>query len=323
MKKLDFIENRMFADRGKIVIVLIILFIIVFIPFAIISFECIGYVFGLKELNSLEKIDRFYNSEFKVSNMEFDNVIDTEESFSITTTYREGVTVISPFGGGTIPTTEREVDKFYDVYILETKDANIILCTKQGEKLDFSKNKIKVANANKEISQDVLEEFSVYNINNKAMYVFYTSYSNHGAIKYLLLILISLLILIISIRNSKLLRKTTKVAKQIRKIGDYETVLKDINEQVKESAYKTNNLAICRDYIICTIKEKTKIIQMKNVKSAESIPDENYPEEIIIIKIEYMDQNELKEYTFQIYDKITEEKVLKCINEGKEIKDEK
>ena len=109
--KLDFIQKRMRLEKRNIIIILMVVLIFVG-AFSIYSFwQYAGYIFGLKDLTSNEKVSRFYNSIFYRSNLHFDSMIDTGESIDIITTSQE---VIYGPGGGGMPGLETKYTTSYN-----------------------------------------------------------------------------------------------------------------------------------------------------------------------------------------------------------------
>lgn len=317
MKKNNFVERRMFDEKKKLIeiimgVTMLFLFFLVIIINNFASYFC-----GLKELDSIEKIRKFQNSKFSISNIVYDKITDIQEEIVISSERQSGTTIITPYGGGTIPTGTEISYKNYRIYILDTEDANIILCS---DKIIKSNNDtIKVTKLYEELNQEIIDEFREYNNNDKENYVFYYSdYNPKGFIIGLIILLGLSMGILIFIRKSKFIKKRTKLGKQIIKIGEYDKIEKEINEQIKNPIYSDNQYILCKDYIIITkckdifSNKETELVLIKNIDKIELIPSDKYPDEVFDIVIE----TESRTYIFQVYNKLEGDKILKYIKEG-------
>lgn len=141
--KLDFLQKRMRLEKQKVTIALymIIFTIAVFLIASLYSYR--GYLFGLKNLNTNSKVSEFYNSNYYLSNLQFDTFIDTNEKIEIETTSQQQVAIVGMQGGviGSLPSSKSTEE--YNVYLLISDDYTVIFCSNHHN-IDMSKNNINV-----------------------------------------------------------------------------------------------------------------------------------------------------------------------------------
>ena len=303
--KLDFIQSRIMVEKQKIVAILIILIFIIG-AFTIMGlYNYSGYLFGLKNIDTQEKIEKFYNSNFHNSTLYFNSIEDLKEDIVIESTTESQFVMVGQYGGFAGSPTKTKRYTRYHLYKIEDKEFTIILCCDVEEaNIDFSKNTIEVINQYKksEVNNQIIEEYS----NEKPTYVFYEATNSKRVINCLILVEVILIIILSIIRHSKLVHKTSKLGKSLKQFGKYEEIVKILNMQVESAIYKSGNVVVCEDYILLLYKDSTKIFKIDSIESIKYIPNEKYPDEIFTI--EFMVNN--NNYNFDVYDNNIKEKII-------------
>lgn len=310
--KLGFVQRRMKLEKQKIIMGLsvAIMVILFFISMTLLNYT--GYLFGLKDLDTNEKINRFYHSKHYLANLHYEQVVDTKKYVQVETTQKKEWVMVGAQGGMVANLPETKTTKNYRVYLLESKDNIVIFCCNHKE-VDLSNKVVKVSNQYK---KDKVNEHIVKQLEkvDKPVYVFYSvPVSNISNIVVEIGIVLVLWVIYWMISHAKILQKNSMLGKRIQEFGkDYETVVKEINEQVKEPIYQTGNVIITKDYVILLQQKNTDIIPIKKITSITSKPSEKYPDEVI--HIELIEQD--KTYCFDVYEKETEIKIINHIQGG-------
>ncbi len=303
--KLDFIQSRIVVEKQKIAAILIILILIIGVFTIIGLYNNRNYLFGSKNIDTQEEIEKFYNSQLYNSMLHFTNIEDLKEDIVIETTTERQFVMVSQYGGFAANPTKIKNYTTYHLYKIEDKDFTIILCCDvKKANIDFSKNTIEIINKYKKskINTQIIEEYS----NKKPTYVFYVATNTKGVINCLILVEVILIIILSIIRHSKLVHKTSKLGKSIKQFGKYEEMVKILNMQVKSAIYKSGNVVVCEDYILLLYKDSTKIIKIDSIESIKYKPNEKYPDEIFTIEFTANNNN----YNFDVYEKNIKEKII-------------
>lgn len=303
--KLDFIQRRILIEKQKTLSILVISIIIIGALAIMGLYNYRGYLFGLKNIDTQEKIEKFYNSNFYNSTLYFNNIADLKEEIIIESTTERQFVMVGPYGGFAGSPTKTKSYTKYQLYRIEDNDYTIILCCNvEKANIDFSKNTIEVTNQyqKSKVNNQIIEEYS----NEKPTYVFYVATNSKEFLKGLILLEVILIIILAIIRRSKIVHKTSKLAKNIEQFGKYEEIVKRLNMQVENAIYKSGNVVVCEDYILLLYKKLTKVIKIDSIESIKYIPNEKYPDEIFTIEFIVNNNN----YNFDVYDKNTKEKII-------------
>ena len=310
MAKFGYVQRRMAVEKVKQLTVLAI-FALLFLVFTLsaLHHRYSAYFVGLKNLNTKEKIGKFYNSGHDITNLHFDSVINLDETIDITTTSSQSLVL---FGGGgmisgEISTHENTIT--YSLYLLINEDSYVVFCS-NAKNIDFSENKILARNKYKDINQEIISAFDFLD---KPVYVFYSE-SNRFPVAWLLLtITIALSSIFFYVMLSPRIQKKSKFGRLLIKFGDYDILTEEINEQVKNPICKITSYIICKDYIVKSEIGKDEIIPIKAIEIVELIPDKEYPDEVTEIKISFTRNNVLKTCSLFMYDKDSEQTILNHI----------
>ena len=309
--KLGFVQRRMKLEKQKIIMGLSVAIMVILFFTSMTLLNYTGYLFGLKDLDTNEKINRFYHSKHYLANLHYEQVVDTKKYIQIETTQKKEWVMVVAQGGMVANLPETKTTKNYRVYLLESKDNIVIFCCNHKE-VDLSNKVVKVSNQYK---KDKVNEHIVKQLEkvDKPVYVFYSvPVSNISNIVVEIGIVLVLWVIYWMISHAKILQKNSMLGKRIQEFGkDYETVVKEINEQVKEPIYQTGNVIITKDYVILLQQKNTDIIPIKKITSITSKPSEKYPDEVI--HIELIEQD--KTYCFDVYEKETEIKIINNIQD--------
>lgn len=313
--KLGFIQKYMFMERRKLITAVMVPALVIILLLGLSLAFQVKYLFKFHDISDKEGIEQFRNSKAYTAKLYYDEVFEGEGSVTITTTTQRGVTVIGSYGGGTIPTGETKYNTDYKVYFLRTQDNSYILYCTKGE-FDDSKNWVDVSYEYKELEKDIISYFLPEAEDN--IYVVYESQKINMIFVIIMLSAVLFMITALQlIEHSKLLQKHSDLGKRIAKLGEFKTVAADINKQEKEAIHVGYQYLICKDYFISAGQAtKTVIIPMKDILNITSVPDEYYPEEIINITIEYVEDEETKTYLFNVYNKEDESKILNILKKG-------
>lgn len=317
--KIDFIQRRMLVEKQKILGVLIISIIIIGVLVIMALYENYrGYLFGLKNIDTQEKIEKFYNSNLNNATLYFNNIVDLNEEIVIESTKETQMVIVGQYGGFAGNPTETKNYTKYQLYKIEGDDYAIILCrdTKKSN-IDFSKNSIEIINQYQKdkINNQIIDEYS----DKKPTYVFYIKEYSKADLNWLLSIEFILIAILIIMIYSKSVHKRSKLAKNIKQFGKYEENVIELNKQVENAIYKAENVVICNDYILLLYKNSTEVIKMDNIESIKYIANEKYPDEVFTI--EFMINN--SSYSFDVYDKNIKDKIIDHIEKKQESKKEK
>lgn len=310
--KLGFVQRRMKLEKQKIIMGLSVAIMIILFFTSMTLLNYTGYLFGLKDLDTNEKINRFYHSKHYLANLHYEQVVDTKKYIQIETTQKKEWVMVGAQGGMVANLPETKTTKNYRVYLLESKDNIVIFCCNHKE-VDLSNKVVKVSNQYKKdkVNEDIIKQLEKVD---KPVYVFYSvPVSNISNIVVEIGIVLVLWVIYWMISHAKILQKNSMLGKRIQEFGkDYETVVKEINEQVKEPIYQTGNVIITKDYVILLQQKNTDIIPIKKITSITSKPSEKYPDEVI--HIELIEQD--KTYCFDVYEQETEIKIINHIQGG-------
>lgn len=310
--KLEFVQRRMKFEKQKIIMGLSVAIMIILFFTSMTLLNYTGYLFGLKDLDTNEKINRFYHSKHYLANLHYEQVVDTKKYVQIETTQKKEWVMVGAQGGMVTNLPETKTTKNYRVYLLESKDNIVIFCCNHKE-VDLSNKVVRVSNQYKKdkVNEDIIKQLEKVD---KPVYVFYSvPVSNISNIVVEIGIVLVLWVIYWMISHAKILQKNSMLGKRIQEFGkDYETVVKEINEQVKEPIYQTGNVIITKDYVILLQQKNTDIIPIKKITSITSKPSEKYPDEVI--HIELIEQD--KTYCFDVYEKETEIKIINHIQGG-------
>lgn len=310
--KLEFVQRRMKFEKQKIIMGLSVAIMIILFFTSMTLLNYTGYLFGLKDLDTNEKINRFYHSKHYLANLHYEQVVDTKKYIQIETTQKKEWVMVGAQGGMVANLPETKTTKNYRVYLLESKDNIVIFCCNHKE-VDLSNKVVRVSNQYKKdkVNEDIIKQLEKAD---KPVYVFYSvPVSNISNIVVEIGIVLVLWVIYWMISHAKILQKNSMLGKRIQEFGkDYETVGKEINEQVKEPIYQTGNVIITKDYVILLQQKNTDIIPIKKITSITSKPSEKYPDEVI--HIELIEQD--KTYCFDVYEKETEIKIINHIQGG-------
>ena len=309
--KLGFVQRRMKLEKQKIIMGLSVAIMVILFFTSMTLLNYTGYLFGLKDLDTNEKINRFYHSKHYLANLHYEQVVDTKKYVQVETTQKKEWVMVGAQGGMVANLPETKTTKNYRVYLLESKDNIVIFCCNHKE-VDLSNKVVKVSNQYK---KDKVNEHIVKQLEkvDKPVYVFYSvPVSNISNIVVEIGIVLVLWVIYWMISHAKILQKNSMLGKRIQEFGkDYETVVKEINEQVKEPIYQTGNVIITKDYVILLQQKNTDIIPIKKITSITSKSNEKYPDEVI--HIELIEQD--KTYCFDVYEKETEIKIINHIQD--------
>lgn len=310
--KLGFVQRRMKLEKQKIIMGLSVAIMVILFFTSMTLLNYTGYLFGLKDLDTNEKINRFYHSKHYLANLHYEQVVDTKKYVQIETTQKKEWVMVGAQGGMVANLPETKTTKNYRVYLLESKDNIVIFCCNHKE-VDLSNKVVKVSNQYKKdkVNEDIVKQLEKVD---KPVYVFYSvPVSNISNIVVEIGIVLVLWVIYWMISHAKILQKNSMLGKRIQEFGkDYETVVKEINEQVKEPIYQTGNVIITKDYVILLQQKNTDIIPIKKITSITSKSNEKYPDEVI--HIELIEQD--KTYCFDVYEKETEIKIINHIQGG-------
>lgn len=310
--KLGFVQRRMKLEKQKIIMGLSVAIMIILFFTSMTLLNYTGYLFGLKDLDTNEKINRFYHSKHYLANLHYEQVVDTKKYVQIETTQKKEWVMVGAQGGMVANLPETKTTKNYRVYLLESKDNIVIFCCNHKE-VDLSNKVVRVSNQYKKdkVNEDIIKQLEKAD---KPVYVFYSvPVSNISNIVVEIGIVLVLWVIYWMISHAKILQKNSMLGKRIQEFGkDYETVVKEINEQVKEPIYQTGNVIITKDYVILLQQKNTDIIPIKKITSITSKPSEKYPDEVI--HIELIEQD--KTYCFDVYEQETEIKIINHIQGG-------
>lgn len=310
--KLGFVQRRMKLEKQKIIMGLSVAIMVILFFTSMTLLNYTGYLFGLKDLDTNEKINRFYHSKHYLANLHYEQVVDTKKYVQVETTQKKEWVMVGAQGGMVANLPETKTTKNYRVYLLESKDNIVIFCCNHKE-VDLSNKVVKVSNQYKKdkVNEEIIKQLEKVD---KPVYVFYSvPVSNISNIVVEIGIVLVLWVIYWMISHAKILQKNSMLGKRIQKFGkDYETVVKEINEQVKEPIYQTGNVIITKDYVILLQQKNTDIIPIKKITSITSKPSEKYPDEVI--HIELIEQD--KTYCFDVYEKETEIKIINHIQGG-------
>lgn len=310
--KLEFVQRRMKFEKQKIIMGLSVAIMIILFFTSMTLLNYTGYLFGLKDLDTNEKINRFYHSKHYLANLHYEQVVDTKKYIQIETTQKKEWVMVGAQGGMVANLPETKTTKNYRVYLLESKDNIVIFCCNHKE-VDLSNKVVRVSNQYKKdkVNEEIIKQLEKAD---KPVYVFYSvPVSNISNIVVEIGIVLVLWVIYWMISHAKILQKNSMLGKRIQEFGkDYETVVKEINEQVKEPIYQTGNVIITKDYVILLQQKNTDIIPIKKITSITSKPSEKYPDEVI--HIELIEQD--KTYCFDVYEKETEIKIINHIQGG-------
>lgn len=310
--KLEFVQRRMKFEKQKIIMGLSVAIMIILFFTSMTLLNYTGYLFGLKDLDTNEKINRFYHSKHYLANLHYEQVVDTKKYVQIETTQKKEWVMVGAQGGMVANLPETKTTKNYRVYLLESKDNIVIFCCNHKE-VDLSNKVVRVSNQYKKdkVNEDIIKQLEKVD---KPVYVFYSvPVSNISNIVVEIGIVLVLWVIYWMISHAKILQKNSMLGKRIQEFGkDYETVVKEINEQVKEPIYQTGNVIITKDYVILLQQKNTDIIPIKKITSITSKPSEKYPDEVI--HIELIEQD--KTYCFDVYEQETEIKIINHIQGG-------
>ncbi len=310
--KLGFVQRRMKLEKQKIIMGLSVAIMVILFFTSMTLLNYTGYLFGLKDLDTNEKINRFYHSKHYLANLHYEQVVDTKKYVQVETTQKKEWVMVGAQGGMVANLPETKTTKNYRVYLLESKDNIVIFCCNHKE-VDLSNKVVKVSNQYKKdkVNEEIIKQLEKVD---KPVYVFYSvPVSNISNIVVEIGIVLVLWVIYWMISHAKILQKNSMLGKRIQEFGkDYETVVKEINEQVKEPIYQTGNVIITKDYVILLQQKNTDIIPIKKITSITSKPSEKYPDEVI--HIELIEQD--KTYCFDVYEKETEIKIINHIQGG-------
>lgn len=323
-KNKKIIERRMMAEKKWITYVIVV---IVFITFAWTFFSLIflgakikewsQFAIGLDKIDTKEKIEKFYNSKYKSAILHFDFAIDTEEEIYIETTTQKETSLLGATGGIVIGGPEKSEIEYYHVYILSCDETTIVLCSNIKD-LDLSTGKIMIYNeySGSYVNEEIRDQYD----DNEKGYVFYAkskeqtkTFSIFNGILFIIKGYIILFLLLIIIRNLKFIYKRTKLGKRIKELGNFEVMVKELNNQIENAIYTYGNAIVTDEYVLLLKQVDTEVLKIEEITNVESIPDEKYPEEIIKIELK-INENV---YNFNVYNKEDAEKVKQHIIKNK------
>ena len=319
-KNKKIIERRMMTEKKWITYVIVV---IVFISFAWTFFSLIflgakikewsQFAIGLDQIDTKEKIEKFYNSKYKSAILHFNFAIDTEEEIYIETTTKKETSLLGATGGIVIGGPETSEIEYYHVYILGCDETTIVLCSKIKD-LDLSTGKIMIYNeySGSYVNEEIREQYD----ESGNGYIFYVksngqtkTFSIVNEILFILKGYIIFFLILIIIRNLKFIHKRTKLGKRIKELGDFDTMVKELDNQIEHSIYTYGNAIVTEEYVLILKQVDTDVLKIKEIANLEIIPDEKYPEEII--RIEFKSNDEV--YNFNVYSKEDAEKIKQHI----------
>ena len=196
-----------------------------------------------------------------------------------------------------------------NAFFLLSED-NIVVFLSEDRNIDFSKNVVQVCNQYKDVNKDIISQFSG-SVN--PVYVFYSVLDGYTVEKVEIGIIIILVAALLFVSRSKILLNSSKLARKIKELGDYDVIVHTLNDQIKEAIYKTGNAIVCKEYILILGIKDTTIIPIKQLDYIFSKPSEKYPDEIIEIRLGF----ENRVYIVNVYDKIAEHKIIEHIGNNK------
>lgn len=319
-KNKKIIERRMMTEKKWITYVIAVIVFIIFVWtfFSLIFFGAIinewsQFAIGLDEINTKKEIEKFYNSKYKSAILHFNFAIDTGEEIYIETTTQKETSIMGATGGIVIGGPETSNIKEYHVYILDCDEITIVLCSNIKD-LDLAAGKIMIYNeySKSYVNEEIRDE---YDETGKG-YVFFAKSNEQtktfSIVNEILFIgkgYIILFLLLIIIRNLKFIHKRTKLGKRIKELGDFDTMVKELDNQIEHSIYTYGNAIVTEEYVLLLKQVDTEVLKIEEITDLEIIPDEKYPEEII--NIEFKSNNDV--YNFNVYNKEDAEKIKQHI----------
>jgi|GEM_PF-5481226 len=310
--KIGFVQKCMLGEKTRVraIIILIIFTITLFV--GIFIYVNIGYILGVRKLQTNADFQKYKNSKNYKLDLYYKEWLDTKEEISISTKRQQSFVMLGSVSGE-IPGATYESTNIYNVYLMKTiDDVGVIICSK--EKLELSSEPIRVRNRYKDLSKKIIDEYKNGFDNQDNIYVLYVEENNGLAKGILIFYIITYIILfgiLTIIKRSKAIQKHSRLGKSIKELGDYEKVIKDINEQVESPIFETMSKIITKDYFILYTKFPSKnsyarIIPIKNITNVISTPNPKYPDEIIEISIELIEET----ICFNVYNQEDEERIL-------------
>ena len=124
--------------------------------------------------------------------------------------------------------------------------------------------------------------------------------------------IVTLIITLIVNKYSKFIHKKTKLGKAIIELGDYDSIVKEINDQANNPIYTYGNALVVERYILIFKGKNTEIIPIEGISCVDIIPDRNYPDEIIKIIFEYNESI----HSFNVYTKADAKKIEEHISKS-------